>query len=69
MTPQRYFVRWVTRSDPEKNQLIHVGFAVCDSKKFDKIEVAEFGLDELRQAQAVCKLLNSQEEIENGLPK
>lgn len=66
MTPKRYFVRTTTRGDFTTGRLVHIGFSVCDNHRFDKIEVAEFGPDEREQAEAVCKLLNSNEEEEGA---
>ena len=60
----RYFVRW--RVDPEKGgHLLLRGWDVCDRNTF-KI-VATFMSHEKAQAEAICKLLNSNEEVELGL--
>jgi hypothetical protein len=66
---KRYFVRWRTalRTDDTYGGLKLVGWDVCDSRKFDNIAVASFGIHEKEQADAICKLLNSNEEIERNL--
>lgn len=56
----RYFVRWRTKR--ENGNLILSGWDVCDWRAFDKIEVASFAADERDKADAICKLLNSNEE-------
>jgi hypothetical protein len=60
----RYFVRWRVDSS-----LVLLGWDICDREKFDKIEVAMFGPEDRAEAVAICKLLNSNEEIERGLSK
>lgn len=56
----RYFVRW--RTQIENGSLALKGLDVCDGMAFDKIEVASFGISEQKEAFAICKLLNSNEE-------
>lgn len=56
----RYFVRWRTKR--ENGSLVLSGWDVCDGMAFDKIEVASFDVSEQREAFAICKLLNSNEE-------
>lgn len=56
----RYFVRWRTKR--ENDNLVLSGWDVCDGMAFDKIEVASFDVNEQREAFAICKLLNSNEE-------
>ena len=63
----RYFVRWRTTYTPTGPLLR--GWEVCDREKFDNIAVAAFMSDERSKADAICKLLNSNEEVENGLSK
>ena len=58
----RYFVRWRTAPMVDGNIRL-LGWDVCDRKKFDKIEVASFAPTEKEQAEAICKLLNSNEEM------
>lgn len=57
----RYFVRWRTRLKGDGNLTLS-GWDVCDGQAFDKIEVASFGISEQKEAFAICKLLNSNEE-------
>lgn len=58
----RYFVRW--RVEPtDGGHLRLLGWDVCDREKFDKIEVASFAPTEKDKAEAICKLLNSNEEM------
>lgn len=67
---KRYFVRW--RTEPRRGGIpgiFVVGWDVCDFDKFDKLEVASFGPNEKEQADAICKLLNSNEEIDYGVSK
>ena len=70
---KRYYVRWRTalRTDSFDTHanLRLVGWEVCDSKKFDNIAVASFGIHEKEKADGICKLLNSNEEVEHGLSK
>ena len=62
----RYFTRWVTRVHAD-NGLQVIGWEVCDRSKFDNIAVARF--DTQVEAEAVCKLMNSIEEENDGLSK
>ena len=64
----RYFVRWRTEYGGNGFPKL-LGWDVCDSKKFDKIEIAEFAPDEEDKAEGLCKLLNSIEEEADGIPK
>lgn len=62
--PKRYFVRRATRRDGSGFGMQYLNvWSVCDSKKFNMIEVATFVNE--AEADAVCKLLNSNEEYEN----
>ena len=63
----RYYVRW--RTEVVDGRLTLNGWDVCDHEKFDKIALASFGNDEEDKADAVCKLLNSIEEENDGLSK
>ena len=56
----RYFVRWRTKR--ENGNLILSGWDVCYWMAFDKIEVVSFAANERGKADAICKLLNSNEE-------
>jgi hypothetical protein len=64
----RYFVRWITEVG-EGGCLKQTAWQVCDRRKFDKIDLAMFKLDEKAQADAMCKLLNSIEEENDGVSK
>jgi hypothetical protein len=57
----RYFTRWVTEHDSKKG-LRQIAWQVCDSRKFDKIDLVTFPMSEKAQAEGMCKLLNSIEE-------
>ena len=65
----RYFVRWVTETEAAVGRvgLKVIGWEVCDRRKFDNIRVAKF--DNQVDAEAVCKLMNSIEEENDGLSK
>lgn len=62
----RYFVRWRVDS-VDGGRLIVRGWDVIDQNKYKT--VATFGAHEKGQAEAICKLMNSNEEIEHGLSK
>lgn len=64
----RYFVRWVTELG-DGGYLRQVAWQVCDRRKFDNIDLATFTMSEKAQADAMCKLLNSIEEENDGLSK
>jgi hypothetical protein len=64
----RYFIRWVTEHDG-RGGLRQVAWEVCDRRKFDKIDLATFPMAEKYKAEAMCKLLNSIEEEDDGLSK
>lgn len=66
---RRYFVRWRTEFIARNRFPRIIGWDVCDNEKFDNLEVASFGPNERDQADAICKLLNSNEEVENGIQK
>ena len=60
-----YFVRW--RVEQVGSGLLLRGWDVIDRRGYKTVAV--FGRDEKEQADAICKLLNSNEEIEDGLSK
>ena len=62
----RYFVRWVTEHDG-KGGLRLTEWEVCDGRKFDNIGMGRYETKD--KAEAMCKLLNSIEEEEDGLSK
>ena len=66
---QRYFTRWITdwKTEGKTASLQVLAWEVCDRSKFDNIRVAKF--DTQVEAEAVCKLMNSIEEENNGLSK
>jgi hypothetical protein len=43
-----------------------LGWDVCDGRRFDKLAIASFAPTERDQAEAICKLMNSNEEVERG---
>lgn len=63
---KRYFTRWITEQT-DNGYLSVIAWEVCDYKKFDNIRVAKF--DTQVEAEAVCKLMNSIEEENDGLSK
>lgn len=65
----RYHVAWRTEHDPVTGHLILRGWDVIDNKEFGRSAVATFKPNENAQAEAICKLLNSNEEIEDGVSK
>jgi len=62
----RYFTRWVTEHDG-RGGLRVTKWEVCDRRKFDNIRVAKF--TNQVDAEAICKLLNTIEEENDGLSK
>ena len=66
---KRYFTRWVTEATTVDKgvELKVIAWEVCDYKKFDNIRVAKF--DTQVEAEAVCKLMNSIEEENDGVSK
>jgi hypothetical protein len=64
----RYFTRWETEL-AETGYLRVIKWHVCDRRKFDNISLAKFDKDEKDKADAMCKLLNSIEEENDGLSK
>ena len=67
-TKPRYHVAWRTEPD-SGGYLILRGWDVIDNKGFGRSAVAKFKSNEEAQAVAICKLLNSNEEIEDGVSK
>ena len=62
----RYFTRWVTRVHAD-NGLQVIGWELCDRRKFDNIGLSKFETKD--EADAMCKLMNSIEEENDGLSK
>jgi hypothetical protein len=62
----RYFTRWVTEHDG-KGGLLLTAWEVCDRRKFDNISMGTY--ETIDKAEAICKLLNSIEEEDDGLSK
>lgn len=62
----RYFTRWVTLVHAD-NGLQVIGWEVCDRRKFDNIGLGKFETKD--EADAMCKLMNSIEEENDGLSK
>ena len=58
----RYIVRW--RTDVVENELRIVGWDVVDTTAFDNMKVATY--PDRETAQAIAKLLNTQEKIERS---
>ena len=65
-TKNRYFVRWIT-AFTGSNALKIVGWEVVDGHKHKYKQMAVFGPNDEAQAEAICKLLNSNEELEHGV--
>ena len=65
----RYFTRWMTETEAAVGRvgLKVIGWEVCDRRKFDNIRVAKF--TNQVDAEAICKLMNSIEEENDGLSK
>ena len=61
----RYFIRWIT--EERKGMLSAIGWEVCDRRKFDNIGMGRY--ETKNKAEAMCKLLNSIEEENDGLSK
>lgn len=61
----RYFIRW--RTKVEDGNLVVCGWSICDNRRSHMLEVAEFGpgSEELDHAGAICRLLNTQEDLEH----
>ena len=59
----RYFVRW--RTAVKDGDLVVSGWSICDDHRRQKLEIAEFGMDELHHAEAICRLMNTQEGLEH----
>ena len=64
----RYFTRWMTEHDGGGGLRV-TNWQVCDRRKFDKIDLATFPMEEKYKAEAMCRLLNSIEEEDDGLSK
>ena len=62
----RYFTRWMTDIS-DKGGLKVIGWEVCDRRKFDNISMGKYETKDT--AEAMCKLLNSIEEENDGLSK
>jgi len=56
----RYFVRWRTEGGSPNSFPRLVGWDVIDSKGY--VTMASFSSNEEEQAEAICKLLNSNDE-------
>jgi len=61
----RYFTRWVTEPDSVTGYLQLKGWEVCDRRKFDNIGMGKYETKD--KADAMCILLNSIEEENDGL--
>lgn len=63
----RYFVRWRT-AVRNGNRIVVTGWSICDNRRSQMLEVAEFGpgMDDLRHAEAICRLMNTQEDIDDS---
>jgi len=62
----RYFTRWMTATN-RHGELVLMGWEVCDRRKFDNISMGKYETKDT--AEAMCKLLNSIEEENDGLSK
>jgi hypothetical protein len=62
----RYFTRWVTEQT-DNGYLRVTKWEVCDRRKFDNISMGKYETKD--KADAMCKLLNSIEEENDGLSK
>jgi hypothetical protein len=60
----RYFIRW--RTAMGEGNLRVVGYSICDNRRSQNLEVADFDVDELDHASAICRLLNTQEEVDGA---
>lgn len=60
----RYYVRWRTRI--EENRIVVSGWSICDNQRQQMLEIAEFGPtdEEKDHADAICRMLNTQEDID-----
>lgn len=60
----RYYVRW--RTNLEGRSLAVAGWSICDNQRQQMLEIAEFGPgdEEKDHADAICRLLNTQEGID-----
>lgn len=65
----RYFIRWRVVTDYMTGNLKQVGWDLIDNYKFDRTTVKSFEISEYEQAKGLCRLLNSIEEENHGLPK
>jgi hypothetical protein len=59
----RYYLRW--RTAMGEGNLRVVGYSICDNRRSHSLEVADFDVDELDHASAICRLLNTQEGIDD----
>lgn len=66
--PSFKFTRYFVRCRVDANLVVQ-GWDVCDTHKFDMIEVATFEVGNYDKAEAVARLLNKQWEIDNGIPE
>ena len=62
-----YFVRWRTVGGNAKSFPILIGWDVIDRRGYKTM--ATFKANEEEQAKAICKLLNSNEEVSDGVSK
>lgn len=62
----RYFVRW--RTAVKNGDLVVSGWSICDNRRSQMLEIAEFGpgSEELDHAEAICRLMNTQEDIDDS---
>ena len=60
----RYYVRWRTRV--EEGNLIVTGWSLCDSRRDQMLEIAEFGrtTEDRDHAEAICRMMNIQEDLD-----
>lgn len=47
------------------NRIRVTGWSICDDHRRQKLEIADFGVDDLHHAEAICRLLNTQEDLEH----
>lgn len=60
----RYFVRWRTKVE-DGNRIMVTGWSICDDHRMQMLEIADFGVDDLHHAEAICRLMNTQEDLEH----
>ena len=61
----RYYVRW--RTKVEEGRIRVSGWSLCDNHRQQMLEIAQFGPEdeERDHAEAICRLLNTQEGIDD----